>query len=79
MPVGRSRNHALATAFGARLREVRHARGLSQEALAHAASLYPTYISNCERGYSAPTLETLLRLAAALEVMPSALVDDLEY
>lgn len=57
---------------------MRTSQGLTQEGLAHAAELHPTYISNCERGYSAPTLETLLRLARALGVRPSELVDDLD-
>lgn len=77
MPASRSRNAALAKAFGARLRSVRLDKGITQEALAHAAGLHPTYISNCERGYSAPTLETLVRIASALDVKPGVLADDL--
>ncbi|MCU1392049.1 MAG: Transcriptional regulator, family protein [Ilumatobacteraceae bacterium] len=67
----------MAIAFGARLKEVRLEKGLTQEALAHKAGLHPTYISNCERGYSAPTLETLIRLARCLGVQPGDLVDGL--
>jgi len=67
----------VAAAFGRRLRSLRADKELTQEALAHAAGLHPTYISNCERGYSSPTLETILKLAQALGVRPGELVDEL--
>lgn len=77
VPRIRARNQELARAFGHRLRTIREAKGLTQEALAHAAGLHPTYISNVERGYSAPTLTTLIRLAASLDVRPGEMVDGL--
>lgn len=77
MPQSRATTKPLAVAFGARLRSVRTEKSWTQEFLAQKAGLHPTYISNCERGYSSPTLETLLRLADALEVRPGVLVDDL--
>ena len=40
---------------------------MSQEALASAASLDRTYISQLERGYKSPTLTTLTKLAACLD------------
>lgn len=64
-------------AFGQRVREARLAAGLTQEALAEAAGLHPTFISNVERGYRVPTVATLLRLAGGLDVPPGVLVDDL--
>ncbi len=73
----RSRDAAIATAFGQRVREVRHAKGLTQEVLAEAAGLHPTFISNVERGYRTPTVPTLLRLAKGLAVPPSVLIDEL--
>jgi DNA-binding XRE family transcriptional regulator len=76
-PVSRARDQELAAAFGKRLRALRLERRLTQEQLAEAAAVHPTYISNVERGYSAPTLYTLLRLAEALEVLPGQLVDGL--
>lgn len=78
VPISRARDKSVARAFGSRLRSVRLAQGFTQERLAHTAELHPTYISNCERGYSAPTLETLLRLAGALGVRPGELVDELD-
>ena len=76
-PQQRARDVEVALAFGARVREVRNAQGLTQEALAEAAELHPTFISNVERGYRVPTVPTMLRLARGLGVDASALVDDL--
>jgi DNA-binding XRE family transcriptional regulator len=76
-PASRARDQDLAAAFGLRLRTLRLERGLTQEQLAETADLHPTFISNVERGYSAPTLYTLVRLAEALDVQPGQLVDDL--
>lgn len=77
-PRDRSRDSALAAAFGRRVREVRQAQGLTQEVLAEAAGLHPTFISNVERGYRTATVPTLLRLAKGLAVPPSTLVDGLD-
>jgi transcriptional regulator with XRE-family HTH domain len=60
--------------LGERIRELRRRRGLSQEALADAAGLDRTYISSCERGKRNVSLLTLYRIAAALDVKPSALL-----
>jgi transcriptional regulator with XRE-family HTH domain len=55
-------------AFGKRLRELREARGLTQEGLAHEAGLDRTYISSVERGERNISLENIERLASALGV-----------
>lgn len=60
--------------FGRRLRELRSARGLSQEALADAAGLDRTYVSSCERGRRNVSLENICRLASALGVKPEELL-----
>ena len=51
-----------------RVRELREALTLSQEAFAHKAGLDRTYVSGVERGRRNPTLDVLYRLADALEV-----------
>ena len=51
---------------------------MTQEALAEAAGVHPTFVSNVERGYRVPTVPTMLRLARGLAVPPSRLVDELE-
>ena len=73
----RSRDLEIAKAFGVRVKSVRTDRGMTQEALAEAAGLHPTFISNVERGYRVPSVPTLLRLAKGLGVKPSLLVDTL--
>jgi len=77
-PRERSRDQAIAVAFGDRVRAARQEAGLSQEALAEAARLHPTFVSNIERGYRVPSVPTLLRLATALGVPPSVLVDGID-
>lgn len=62
-------------AFGRTLRRRRLACGLSQEVLASLAGLDRTYISSCERGLRNVSLETICRLANALGIGPSALLD----
>ncbi|SPE34022.1 Putative HTH-type transcriptional regulator (modular protein) [Acidobacteriia bacterium SbA2] len=56
------------TWFAGRLRELRNARGLSQNALAERAELDHTYISRLEKGRINPTVVVLERLARGLEV-----------
>jgi len=53
--------------FGARLREVRLKRGLSQQELAHRVGLPQPHVSAMEAGAKFPNLLNALRLAVALE------------
>jgi transcriptional regulator with XRE-family HTH domain len=53
--------------FGQRLRELRTARGLSQNALADLCGSNHPFISELERGVKVPSLTMILRLAKALE------------
>jgi transcriptional regulator with XRE-family HTH domain len=64
--------------LGARIRQLRALSHLSQEALADRASIHRTYLSALERGEQSPTVTVLVRLAAALEVQPSALISVLD-
>ena len=64
--------------FGARLRLMREAKGLSQEQLAELASLHRTYVGSVERGERNPTLLILFRLAGALKIPLSTLVEGLD-
>jgi transcriptional regulator with XRE-family HTH domain len=54
--------------FAVRLRELRRSRGLSQAELARQATVTPSYVTRLENGSSAPNLDTLSRLATALNV-----------
>lgn len=63
--------------FGTKLRLIREAKGLSQEELAELAGLHRTYVGSVERGERNPTLLILLKLANALAVPLSTLVEGL--
>ncbi len=52
--------------FGEVLKEMRLAKGISQEQLAFDANVHRTYVSQLERATKQPTLGTLLSLAEAL-------------
>ena len=52
--------------FGARVRQLRTERGLSQEAFADRAGLHRTYIGSVERGEQNLSLQNIERLAATL-------------
>jgi len=64
--------------FGAAVRLRRDHLGISQEELAGRAGLHRTYISDVERGARNVSLESIHRLAAALEVPLSVLFARLE-
>lgn len=68
----------LRAAFGKRVRALREKRGLSQEQLAESAQLHWTYVSGIERGRRNPGLNTLGRLATALDIPLSKLVAHLK-
>ena len=69
MPASDATNKQL----GLAVKELRARRGLSQEELAHASGLHPTYISGIERGLRNPTWRSLGRLSGALGVKLSDL------
>lgn len=60
--------------IGQRARERRVELGLSQEQVAQRAGLHLTFVSRVERSEREMRVTNLVRLAAALEIDPSALV-----
>lgn len=54
--------------LGARIKELRAERRLSQEKLAELMDANPTYLGSVERGKENPTVDFLLKLADALRV-----------
>lgn len=61
--------------LGARIKEVRKSRKISQEQLSEKVDVDPRYISRIEVGRSYPSLETLENIARALEVEVKELFD----
>lgn len=65
-------------AVGARIREVRLERGLSQDQLAYAIPLDRAHVGLIESGKTAPTVKTLVKFAVALECEVGDLVPYVE-
>ena len=61
--------------FASNLRRCRQHAGISQERLGFKAKLHRTEISLLERGEREPRLTTIIRLARALDVEPTDLLD----
>jgi len=57
--------------FGRIIREERKAKKISQEKLSKLTGLDRTFISLIENGKRNPTLATILKISAALEISPS--------
>lgn len=63
-------------AFGKRVREIRQARGMSQEELAFESGLHRTYISSVERGERNIAIINMHKIAKALGVDLRDLIPD---
>ena len=61
--------------LGLNVRKRREEKELTQEALAELANLDPTYISGIERGMRNPSVLSVLRIAKALGVTTSKLME----
>ena len=57
---------------------LRKEKGLSQEVLSGLADLDRTHYSKIERGLRSPTLDTLFKIAHALDIPPYELVRVIE-
>jgi len=67
----------LLKSFGMRVKYIRKEAKISQEKLAEATQLHPTYISMIESGKTNPTLEIIVKLSKALNVEISDLLSNL--
>ncbi len=54
--------------FGKRVRELRLARGLSQEEMAFKIGVHRTYLGGIERGERNPSLRNIAAIAMALDI-----------
>lgn len=60
--------------IGTVIRDLRAEKGLSQEVLSGLAGLDRTHYSKIERGLRSPTIDTLFKIAYALEIPPHELM-----
>ena len=68
----------IAKIIGQRVRNYRNQSNLSQEKLAEAAGLHPTYIGQIERGEKNVTIESIAKISEALNLPLSKLFEKLE-
>jgi transcriptional regulator with XRE-family HTH domain len=61
-------NQTVPEIIRARIRRLRRHQGLTQEALCERAGLSPDAVTRIESGSRTPTIDTLVRIAAALGV-----------
>jgi transcriptional regulator with XRE-family HTH domain len=65
--------------FGDNILRIRQARRLSQESLAERAGIHRTQMTLIENGRRKPRIETVLKLAGALEVSPESLFEGIHW
>jgi transcriptional regulator with XRE-family HTH domain len=61
--------------LGRNVRQLREAKGWSQEDYADRAGIHRTYVSDIERGRRNPTITVVEKLARPLEVATGSLLD----
>ncbi len=74
---GKTRTAPGVLAFGERVRELREARGLSQEKLAEAAEVHRAEVGFVERGEREIGIALAWRFADGLQISLAELVDNL--
>ena len=63
--------------FGDYLKQKRKEKKISQIQLAESSGLDRTYISMLERGLKNPTVNTLIKIGKALEILPSEILKEM--
>lgn len=64
--------------IGKVIQDLRRSKGMSQEVLSGFAGLDRTHYSKIERGLRSPTIETLFKIARALDMKPHELMLEIE-
>ena len=64
--------------IGKVIQEMRESKGLSQEVVSGLADIGRTHLSAIERGVRKPTLETLFKIADALNIPASMIIQEIE-
>jgi transcriptional regulator with XRE-family HTH domain len=70
---------AVAKRFAENLAHYQERSGLTQEALAARAEIHRTQVSELLRGNQLPRVDTLIKLAGALEIEPVALLEGIKF
>ncbi len=65
-------------AIGQTIRRLRAGKGLSQDVLSGLAGIARTHLSMIENGVKQANFETIWRIAIALDMRPSELVQEIE-
>jgi len=73
-----SSNQLNSLPVGKAISKARQDKGITQEVLSGMANIGRTHLSAIERGERKPTLETLWRIAYALDIRPHELVIRIE-
>jgi transcriptional regulator with XRE-family HTH domain len=76
---GRHVDREAAKRLGKNLWRARRRAGYSQEDLGALANLHRTEVGMVENGQRLPRIDTLMKIAAALEVRVEALVEGIEW
>lgn len=76
---GRLRSEEVAVQFGRNLFRCRRRAAMSQEELGNLASLHRTEIGMLEHGTRLARVDTLMKLAGALDIEPSELLEGIHW
>ena len=68
----------IAKTIGQRVRNYRIEKGLSQEKLAELSGCHPTYIGQVERGEKNATLESIEKIASAMNISLAQLFEKID-
>jgi transcriptional regulator with XRE-family HTH domain len=66
---------AIGKLLGRRIRRIRQEKSLTLKQIEHRVGVSATHISEIERGKTSPTIGALEKIAVALEIPPSQLID----
>lgn len=70
--------NAIDDAFGKVIKKQRLSEEFTQEAISEETGLARSYISELEMGKKDPSLFTIFKIAKALKIKPSLIIDEIE-
>jgi transcriptional regulator with XRE-family HTH domain len=72
-------SESIGKVFGTRLAAARRKAKLTQEELGYLSAIHRTEIGKLERGTRTPRLDTVIKLAGAMNIEPCELIGDLRW